>query len=203
MVDPRALKLEVSVGVPGPGLKGLVEGVGRELFGRSEEADMSPGGAADGEKREGRVPARARRPEDGAAEAVSGTVLLKSGKLRLSLLGDSGIVSRNGVELPLVGGPHICGFKPSCAWISRALWHVLVRVVPCLRVRQTVWKIVYRHIHAMGSQHPAWCWRQRRRAGSTCFPRSGGSRCWAARRATCCQSTRSPSAGAGAAGGCS
>ena len=59
-VDPRALKLEVSVGVPGPGLKGLVEGVGRELFGRSDEADMRPGGAAEGEKREGSVPARAR-----------------------------------------------------------------------------------------------------------------------------------------------
>jgi hypothetical protein len=43
----------------------------------------------------------------------------KAGKL--SPLGDSGIVSRNGVELPLVGGPHICGVNPSCAWISRAL----------------------------------------------------------------------------------
>jgi len=120
-VEPRALKLELSVGVPGLGLKGLVEGVGRELFGRSEAPDMSPGGAADGEKREGRVPARARRPEEGAADEVSGMALLKSGKLRFSLLGDSGMVSRNGVELPLVGGPHICGFKPSCAWISRAL----------------------------------------------------------------------------------
>jgi hypothetical protein len=41
--------------------------------------------------------------------------LLKSGKLKFSLLGDSGIVSRSGVELPLVGGPHICGVRPSCA----------------------------------------------------------------------------------------
>lgn len=31
------------------------------------------------------------------------------------------MVSRKGVELPLVGGPHICGVNPSCAWISRAL----------------------------------------------------------------------------------
>jgi hypothetical protein len=31
------------------------------------------------------------------------------------------MVSRRGVELPLVGGPHICGASPSCAWISRAL----------------------------------------------------------------------------------
>jgi hypothetical protein len=66
-----------------------------------------------GENREGRVPARARRPDVCPAEVVSGMALLKSGKL--SALGDSGIVSRNGVELPLVGGPHICGVKPSCA----------------------------------------------------------------------------------------
>jgi hypothetical protein len=114
-VDPRALKLELSVGVPGPGLKGLVEGVGRELLGSREVPDMRPGGAAEGEKREGRVPARARRPEAGAACVVSGMALLKSGKLKFSLLGDSGIVSRSGVELPLVGGPHICGVRPSCA----------------------------------------------------------------------------------------
>lgn len=114
-VDPRALKLELSVGVPGPGLKGLVEGVGRELLGSREVPDMRPGGAAEGEKREGRVPARARRPEAGAAGVVSGMALLKSGKLKFSLLGDSGIVSRSGVELPLVGGPHICGVRPSCA----------------------------------------------------------------------------------------
>jgi hypothetical protein len=101
--------------VPGAGLKGLVDGVGREFIGRREVPDMSPGGAADGEKREGSVPARARRPDVCAAEVVSGIALLKSGKLKFSLLGDSGIVSRNGVELPLVGGPHICGVKPSCA----------------------------------------------------------------------------------------
>jgi hypothetical protein len=119
------------VGVPGPGLKGLVEGVGRELFGRRVVPAMSPGGAADGEKREGRVPARARRPEAGEAGAASGIALLKSGKL--SPLGDSGMVSRNGVEFPLVGGPHICGVRPSCAWISRAL---SPKVSPSLAVFQ-------------------------------------------------------------------
>jgi len=31
------------------------------------------------------------------------------------------MVSRRGVELPLVGGPQSCGPRPSCAWISRAL----------------------------------------------------------------------------------
>jgi hypothetical protein len=65
------------------------------------------------------VPARARRVDVCAVDAVSGIALLKSGKL--SALGDSGMVSRRGVELPLVGGPHICGVRPSCAWISRAL----------------------------------------------------------------------------------
>ena len=39
----------------------------------------------------------------------------KSGKL--SLPGDSGMVSRSGVEcpLPVVGGPQSCGDSPSCA----------------------------------------------------------------------------------------
>lgn len=105
LVDPSALKPDTSVGVPEPDLKGLVEGVGRDVLGRSDEADISPGGAAEGENRDGRVPARARRPEVWAADEASGMELLKSGKL--SPTGDSGIVSRKGVELPLVGGPHI------------------------------------------------------------------------------------------------
>jgi hypothetical protein len=100
----RAEKPVVSVGVPGPGLNGLVEGVGREVLGRSEDP-IRPGGAAEGEKRDGRVPARARRVDVWVADVDSGTAWLKSGKL--SPLGDSGIVSRRGVELPLVGGPHI------------------------------------------------------------------------------------------------
>lgn len=108
-----------SVGVPGLGLKGLVDGVGRDDLGRSELTDMSPAGVDAGENRDGSVPARARRVEVWVADAVSGIAWLKSGKL--SPLGDSGMVSRRGVELPLVGGPHICGVSPSCAWISRAL----------------------------------------------------------------------------------
>lgn len=114
-----AVKPVLSVGVPGPGLNGLVDGVGRDVFGRSDEVDMSPPGAAEGEKREGRVPARARRVEVWVDDVDSGIAWLKSGKL--SPFGDSGIVSRRGVELPLVGGPHICGVRPSWAWISRAL----------------------------------------------------------------------------------
>ena len=67
-MEPGAAKPPLlSVGVPGLGLKGLVEGVGRELFGRREEEeedmDIKPPGAAEGEKREGRVPARARRAD--------------------------------------------------------------------------------------------------------------------------------------------
>ena len=61
-VEPSAAKL-FSVGVPEPGLKGLVEGVGRDVLGRSDEAESRPGGAAEGENRDGRVPARARRPD--------------------------------------------------------------------------------------------------------------------------------------------
>jgi hypothetical protein len=113
------VKPTFSVGVPGPGLKGLVDGVGREDLGARVEADIKPPGAEEGEKRDGRVPARARRADVWPADAVSGMAWLKSGKL--SPLGDSGMVSRRGVELPLVGGPHICGATPSEAWISRAL----------------------------------------------------------------------------------
>ena len=80
-------------------------------MGRSDDADIKPGGAAEGEKRDGSVPARARRVEVCVAETGSGMAWLKSGKL--SPLGDSGMVSRRGVELPLVGGPHIWGARPS------------------------------------------------------------------------------------------
>lgn len=73
--------------------------------------DPTPG------KREGTVPALVRRFElevvdiDGAPEVACPAS--KSGKL--SLLGDSGIVSRRGVEcpLPVEGGPQTCGVRPS------------------------------------------------------------------------------------------
>lgn len=88
-------------------------------------------------KREGTVPARVRRIEDDA-EAGFGLPPVawpasKSGKL--SLLGDSGIVSRSGVEWPLpeVGGPQICGVSPSCCCISRALSSMISLMVSLLR----------------------------------------------------------------------
>lgn len=102
---------------------GLDDGVGRPDFDWRDVcellSELTPG------KREGTVPARVRRGElvvevDAAAPAVAWPAS-KSGKL--SLPGDSGMVSRNGVEcpLPVVGGPQIEGDTPSCAWISRAL----------------------------------------------------------------------------------
>ena len=60
LLGPNA---ELSVGVPGPGLNGLVDGVGRDVLGRSEDCGMSPVGAPAGENREGKVPARALRVE--------------------------------------------------------------------------------------------------------------------------------------------
>lgn len=108
-----------------PAWYGLDEGVTRPDLGSSE--DCEPLREVVAGNREGTVPARARRAEL-AAEFVPdpevACVESKSGKL--SLPGDSGMVSRNGVEwpLPVVGGPHICGDSPSCAWISRALHRV-------------------------------------------------------------------------------
>lgn len=82
---------------------------------------------------EGTVPARVRRTEFDA-EREPGLLPVswpasKSGKL--SLLGDSGMVSLSGVEcpLPVVGGPQICGDSPSCAWISRALPYISIAPV--------------------------------------------------------------------------
>jgi hypothetical protein len=67
-------KPEFSVGVPWPGLNGLVEGVGRDVLGIKEEDGMGnkPPGAAEGEKREGKVPARARLVDVCAACVDSG-----------------------------------------------------------------------------------------------------------------------------------
>lgn len=103
-----------SVGVWEPGLKGLVEGVGLAVFGRSEDWTFKLFSPAAGENLEGSVPARVRvvRVDEGSATAsVEDAPWLKSGKL--SPVGDSGIVSRRGVELPLVGGPQTCGPRPS------------------------------------------------------------------------------------------
>lgn len=87
-----------------PGLNGLVDGVGREVLETSTDCGFkAPPSPAAGENREGKVPALVL-PLVKFGVATSGVPWLKSGKP--SPLGDSGIVSRNGVELPLVGGPH-------------------------------------------------------------------------------------------------
>jgi hypothetical protein len=90
------------------GLKGLVDGVGRDVLDRSDCCTMTPLIVPTGENLDGTVPARVRR--EGLVMFISegGT---RSGKP--SCEGDSGMVSRNGVEFPLVGGPQILGDKPS------------------------------------------------------------------------------------------
>ncbi len=87
---------------------GLVDGVMRFGFGSNEVCE--PLRELTGGKRDGTVPARVRRIEPGAElerEPAVACPTSKSGKL--SLPGDSGIVSRSGVEwpLPVVGGPQI------------------------------------------------------------------------------------------------
>ena len=84
-----------------------MEGVGLEVFDWVVGVGPRPGGAA-GENLEGTVPARGLR--DVVAGSDGGR---KSGKP--SWLGDSGMVSRRGVEPPLAGGPKYWGIKPSDA----------------------------------------------------------------------------------------
>ena len=99
------------------GLNGLVDGVGREVFGIDDGGGINPGAPLLDENLEGRVPARTLRWGLCNVFSMGGT---RSGKP--SWLGDSGIVSRRGVDPPLAGGPHMFGVdNPSCAWISRAL----------------------------------------------------------------------------------
>lgn len=94
---------------------GLVDGVARLDLERKE--DCEPFRELTGGNREGTVPALFRRREPGAEEVRPDPAVAwpasKSGKL--SLPGDSGIVSRSGVEcpLPVVGGPQIWGERPS------------------------------------------------------------------------------------------
>lgn len=96
-------------------LNGLGEGDGREVFatrvGRAPKPLLTP----PGEKRDGTVPARARLVEGRLSDVGRWA---KSGK---PSVGDSGMFSRRGVELPLVGGPQTLTGRPSWAWISRAL----------------------------------------------------------------------------------
>ena len=100
-----AVNLPLSTAVVDEGLNGLVEGVGRVDFGSS--GGGTPPIAPLGENLEGRVPARVLRGLC-ILFSVGG---MKSGKP--SWLGDSGIVSRKGVEPPLAGGPHMFAVKPS------------------------------------------------------------------------------------------
>lgn len=106
--------------IPGDGdLNGLCEGDGREVFDARAGMLSRPLPAPPGENLEGTVPARARRVP-GKLSGVGSWA--KSGN---PSVGDSGMFSRRGVELPLVGGPPQ-GFSgnpetPSWAWISLAL----------------------------------------------------------------------------------
>lgn len=108
-----------------PAVYGEAEGVCCPDFGSSEDCeplrDDMPG------NRDGTVPARVlRRDEDEELFGLPPVAWPASKSGKLSLPGDSGIVSRSGVEcpLPVVGGPQICGERPSCCWISRALYQV-------------------------------------------------------------------------------
>lgn len=96
-------------------LNGLCEGVGREVFATSDGRGPKAFVAPPGENLDGTVPALARLV-CGKLSGVGRPV--KSGK---PSVGDSGMFSRRGVELPLVGGPQTLTGRPSCAWISRAL----------------------------------------------------------------------------------
>lgn len=89
-------------------LKGLGDGVGRDVLATSDGRADKPLLAPPGEKRDGTVPARALLV-DGRLSGVGRCA--KSGK---PSVGDSGMFSRRGVEFPLVGGPHTFTGKPSC-----------------------------------------------------------------------------------------
>lgn len=100
------------------GRKGLVDGVGRDVLGINDGGACRVVTGSPGENLDGSVPALPRLT--GSWVALPSVGGAKSGNP--SWLGDSGIVSRRGVDPPLAGGPHRLGVvKPSCAWISRAL----------------------------------------------------------------------------------
>jgi hypothetical protein len=99
---------------PGDGdLNGVCDGLGREALAAREGIPSKALPAPPGGNLDGTVPARARR----VCGRLSGVGrLVKSGK---ASVGDSGMLSRSGVEFPLVGGPPQ-GFAgstetPSCA----------------------------------------------------------------------------------------
>jgi hypothetical protein len=94
------------------GLKGLVDGVGLEVFDVRDETLM-PLMVPTGEILEGSVPALPLLAGLLMPDSVTGT---RSGKP--SCEGDSGI-SYSGVDVPLVGGPQMLGDNPVCACSSR------------------------------------------------------------------------------------
>jgi len=89
-------------------LNGLGDGVGLDVLATSVGRAPRPFVTPPGEKREGTVPARARLVVDGRLSGVGRCE--KSGK---PSVGDSGMFSRSGVELPLVGGPQTFTGRPS------------------------------------------------------------------------------------------
>ena len=93
---------ERSLGASRPGegdLKGVCDGLGREVLEASAGMPSKALPAVLGENLDGNVPARARR----VCGRLSGVgSWAKSGK---PSVGDSGMFSRSGVEFPLVGGP--------------------------------------------------------------------------------------------------
>lgn len=95
------------IGMPG-GLKGLVDGVGLDDVGGKDCCMFRPLIVPAGENLDGTVPALARRAGLFMPLSDGGT---RSGKP--SCDGDSGMFSRSGVELPLVGGPQMLGESPS------------------------------------------------------------------------------------------
>ena len=97
------------MGMPG-GLNGLVDGVGLDDLAAKDCCTFKALTAPTGENLDGTVPALARRAGLFMPLSDGGT---RSGNP--SCEGDSGMFSRRGVELPLVGGPHILGESPSCA----------------------------------------------------------------------------------------
>jgi hypothetical protein len=120
--DKRAALLALFISPASPRfgdglLNGLGDGVGLEVFAISDGSGPRPSSPfPPGEKRDGTVPARARR----VGGPLSGGVgrCAKSGN---PSVGDSGMFSRRGVDPPLVGGPQTPRGRPSCACISRAL----------------------------------------------------------------------------------
>ena len=90
---------------------GLDEGVGLDVLKCNEAGEPSPVIVPAELKLDGKVPARPRRGGSLVVILPSAGESSKSGKL--SLLGDSGIGSRRGVEDPLEAGAHICGLNPS------------------------------------------------------------------------------------------